>query len=119
MIKILPETAGNVVGLRLVGEIGASDYEEMPPEFDIIVSNYAGVRIMLDWENLAGWTEEGESVRFFTRISYRKFDIERIAIVGEEKWRSEAGLMEEIVGCNVRLFDPADKEAAWRWLKND
>ncbi len=119
MIEILPETEGNVVGLRLAGEIGASDYEEMPPEFDRIVSNYAGVRIMLDWENLVGWTEQGESNAFFARISYRKFDIERIAIVGDKKWRREAGMVEEIMGCDVRMFESVDKEAAWRWLKND
>ncbi len=119
MIEILPETEGNVVGLRLAGKIGASDYEEMLPEFDRIVSNYAEVRIMLDWEDLEGWTEEGESFRFFIRTSYRRLDIKRIAIVGEGKWRSESELMKEIVRSDVRLFDPADREAAWSWLKND
>ena len=119
MIELLPETEGNVVGLRIAGEIGASDFEEMPPEFDRIVTNNTDVRIMLDWEDLAGWTEEGESVNFFTRISYRKFDIERIAIVGDKKWRREASMVEEIMGCDVRMFESVDKEAAWRWLKID
>ena len=119
MFKISPETGGNVVGLIHIGKLGASDFEEMPPEFERIVSNCAGVRILLDWEHLVGWSEEGESVRFFTRIWYRKFDIGRIAIVGEEKWRREAGLLKEIVGCDVRFFHPAGKEAAWRWLKID
>lgn len=119
MLKISPETGGNVVGLICIGKLDASDFEEMPPEFDRMVSNCAGVRILLDWENLVGRTEEGESVAFFTRIWYRKFDIGRVAIVGEEKWRREAGLLKEIMGCDVRFFQPADKEAAWHWLKRD
>ncbi len=63
-------------------------------------------------------SQESESQAFLFRIRHRG-DIERIAIVGESKWRSAATEIGTIVDAEVRLYDTRSEDEAMRWLRND
>ena len=118
MFEILDDTENGIVRVAFVGEIQPTDYEVSGPTFEKIIKTRKPLRLLLDWTRLSGWSQESESQAFFLRIRYRG-DIERVAIVGERKWRSAATEFETIVDAEVRLYDTRSEDEAVRWLRND
>ncbi len=75
------------------------------------------VRVLIHLENFAGW-EPGEQwgdVSFFFRHDH---DIERIAIVGESRWRDKMQmfLFADYRQAEARFFAETDLEPACAWL---
>ena len=118
MFEILDDTENGIVRVAFVGEIQPTDYEISTPIFEKIIKTRKPLRLLLDWTRFSGWSQESESQAFLFRIRHRS-DIERIAAVGESKWRSAATEIDTIVDADVRLYDTRNEDEAMRWLRND
>jgi hypothetical protein len=117
MFEILDDTENGIVRVVFVGEIQPTDYDVSAPTFEKIIKTRRPLRLLLDWTRFSGWSQESESQAFWFRIRNRG-DIDRVAIVGERKWRSAATEFDTIVDAEVRLYDTRSEDEAVRWLRN-
>jgi hypothetical protein len=118
MFDILDGTENGIVRIAFVGEIQPADYEVSAPACERVFETQKSLRLLLDWTRFSGWSRESESQAFFFRIRHRG-DIERIAIVGDSKWRSAAAEIDAIVDAEVRLYDPGSENEAMQWLRDN
>jgi hypothetical protein len=118
MFEIIDDTEKGIVRVAFVGEIQPTDYEVSSPTFEKIIKTRKPLRLLLDWTRFSGWSQEAGSQTFWFRIGHRG-DMDRVAIVGERKWRSAATEFDMIVDAEVRLYDTRSKDEAVRWLRND
>jgi len=118
MFEILDDTENGIVRVAYVGEIQATDYDVSGPAIEKIFKTRQPLRLLLDWTRFSGWSEESESRSFWFRIRHRG-DMERVAIVGERKWRSAATELDSIVDAEVRLYDTRSEDEAVRWLRDE
>ena len=118
MFEILDDTENGIVRVAYVGEIQPTDYDVSGPTFEKIVKARQPLRLLLDWTRFSGWSEESESRAFWFRIRHRG-DMERIAIIGERKWRSAATELDTIIDAEVRFYDTRRENEAVRWLRDE
>ena len=118
MFEILDDTENGIVRVAYVGEIQTTDYDVSGPIFEKIAKMRQPLRLLLDWTRFSGWSEESESRSFWFRIRHRGA-MERVAIVGESKWRSAAAEFDTIVDAEVRLYDTKSEDEAVRWLRDE
>ncbi len=118
MFEILDDTENGIVRVACVGEIQPTDYEVSGPTFEKIIKTRQPLRLLLDWTRFSGWSEESESRAFWFRIRHRG-NMERVAIVGERKWRSAAAELDSIVDAEVRMYDTRSEDEAVRWLRDE
>jgi len=121
MITILPESAGNTLGVRATARLTDSDYTDIwVPTLEAVIDKYGKVRALLymdaefeGWEASALW----DDARFGLK---HNDDFEKIAIVGGPGWvRWSIKLMIPFLKCQVKMFRNSQLENAWEWLKRD
>ncbi len=117
MFEILDDTENGIVRVAYVGEIQPTDYDVSGPALEKIIKKRQPLRLLLDWTRFSGWSEASESRAFWFRIRHRGA-MERVAIVGEPKWRSAAAEFDTIVDAEVRLYDTRSEDEAVRWLRD-
>ena len=118
MFDIIDDKKNGIVRVACVGEIQSTDYGVSILPLEEIIKTRQPIRLLLDWTRFSGWSEESESRSFWFRIRHRG-GMERIAIVGESKWRSAATELDTIVDAEVRLYDTRSEGEAVRWLRNE
>ena len=84
MFEKMEESAGNVVGYRVVGRITKDDYETLTPEVEALVKQEESIRLLLDmeqfeWEKVNAW---GADLNFGREL---KKKIDKLAIVGNKR----------------------------------
>ncbi len=117
MFHMLPESEGKVVGVRAEGALSDADYKEFLPKLEEIIAAHGPIRMLVDmrgfegWEPMAAWDDFAFGMTHWT-------DFECIALVGDKTWEEmSAKLFNVLMKGEVRFFDLADKDAAWRWVK--
>ena len=115
MFEILDNTENDIVRVAFVGEIQPTDFEVSGPTFEKIVNTRQPLRLLFDWTRFSGWSQESESQAFWFRKLHHD-DFERVAILGDRKWRSAATDFDTIVDAEVRFFDTRSEDEAVRWL---
>ena len=120
MIKVLPESKGNILVLKAVGTLTDQDYKDvLIPRLDSIIHEHGKARLLLDmsddfhgWEAAALW----DDARF--GITHRN-DFEKIGLIGGASW-VEWGvkLAAMVVGGEIRSFSPDEREEAMNWIKD-
>ncbi|PWJ20257.1 STAS/SEC14 domain-containing protein [Jannaschia seohaensis] len=118
MLKIMEESAGNVVGIRAGGRLTEADYKALLPKLEERFREFGRLNLLFYAdETFAGWSMEAawEDASFgFAHVS----DFERLALVGAPDW---------VVWCvklsaflfkgEVRIFEADALGAAWAWLR--
>ncbi len=116
MILIMPQSEGRLVGIKATGRIGPDDFQNVMPHIIEVLENHSPIKMLLDWTNCDGFTPDAESDRFGFLISYGS-NIEKVAIVGDTKWRKLANEVIDAVRFELRIFNSTEMQAAWDWLE--
>ena len=109
---------GNALGLRLQGKLTADDYDQFLPEIERVLEKHDKVRLLIELKGVKGITPKAlwKDLKFDIR-HFR--DIERLAVVGEEKWDEVlTTLSKPFVGGEVKHFQPSELRSAWSWIKS-
>ncbi len=108
---------GNIFRMDISGRLTAADFALLQRSAVAEIERAGNIRLLVLLNGFDGWAPGGNwrDLGFYIRHAN---NIERIAIVGEERWRSESLMF---VGADLRqspvsFFAPADGEKAAAWL---
>ena len=120
MVEFLPESAGNIIGVRISGKLTDQDYKEiLIPRMDELVKEYEKVRCLLYMdEGFTGWEPAAMSDDAAFMMKHKE-SMEKIAVVGGPKWIEWGS---KIIGLLIKgeleSFHGDQLEEAWTWIKS-
>ena len=115
-IQLNEENGGKLLVVHVSGKLEKADYEHFVPEFERLVHQHGKLRVLFDMTYFHGWDAGAlwEDIKF----DIKHFaDIERLAMVGEEKW--EQGMVifcKPFTSATIRYFHHSDIAEARTWL---
>ena len=120
MLDRMRESSENVLGFRFDGKLSEFDYTTiLIPELDRAINEYQKVRVLFKIEGFRSW-RPGEGWEAFRQWSGLE-EVDRIAIVGGERWREWMNRMPSLfIGFNdvdARYFPESRQRDAWGWLR--
>jgi hypothetical protein len=108
----------NVYRIALRGRLSAADFAELEKEAAREIRRSGPLRLLIGLEEFEGWDNQSNwhNLGFYVKHGD---DIERIAIVGDPRWRSEALMF---AGAGLRkapvvFFDAHEQGRAESWLE--
>ena len=119
MIRILPESNGNVLGVQASAKLTDADYRTIwIPELERIINEHGTVRVLLYMdETFAGWEVNAlwDDAQFGLKHA-NEFD--KIAIVGGPDWVAwSVRLLANFIKGEIRTFPNDQLDQAWGWVK--
>ena len=115
MIEILTTEYPDTMGIRLSGELKASDYDKIIPVIEYKIDIHGKINLYCELGELksievaAIWKDLKFDVRHFS-------DFRRVAIVGHKSWMDWATqFTKPFTSAKVRYFDTYDKHEAMAW----
>jgi hypothetical protein len=120
MIEVLPESQGNLLGVRVRGKITAQDYEEvLIPRLEDLLQEYRQVRFLClideDFQGMelgAMW----DDAKF--GLQHRK-EFDKMAVVAPARWMAVlVKLFSPIMSGELRTFPREQLQDAWDWVKS-
>lgn len=118
MIEFMPETKGNVVGIRATGTLTDNDYKQvLIPKMKQLFAEYGRLRILIymddqfvGWDLAAAWDDATFGLR-------HGVDFEKIAVVGGPRWVALCVTIIAFLIAGMTRSFPADKlRDAWDWV---
>lgn len=126
MLQILATTQKNIIATRANDILGISDYEKIHPLIHNIIGEGKKVRWYFEMDdclisNSVGFWEDGIIELNYGKMKFtHSEDIERIAIVGDMKWRDwMQAVMKPFSEANIRYFTLTEKKRAMEWMMDD
>jgi hypothetical protein len=114
-IQLNEENCGKILVLQVSGKLVREDYEHFAPEFERLVRQHGKLRVLFDRIGFHGW-EAGALWQDIKFDSKHFADIERPAMVGENKWHGMATFRKPFTAATIRYFDHVNAGEARRWL---
>ena len=98
------------------GKLVKDDYTDLVPDFERLVQQHGTRRVLFDLNDFHGW-ETGAAWEDFKFGVDHFYDIERMAIVGENKWQAVMpSVAKPFTNAQVRYFDHTKTAKARQWL---
>ena len=119
MIGKLEKSSRNVIGFKFHGKATDEDYKErLIPEMEAAIEKYGKIRLLCDLEHFDGWSPHAawDDMIHGTEMWH---SIERMAIVGDNKWEEEMMKLFRHLTGKVQYFDHHKLQHAWEWLKEE
>ena len=119
MIRILPESSGNVLGVQASAKLTDADYRTIwIPELERLIDAHGSVRVLFYMdETFSGWEVSAlwEDAQFGLKHA-SAFD--KIAIVGGPEWGAwSVKLLGHFIKGEIRSFANNQLDEAWSWVK--
>lgn len=118
-IEIEGRSWDNILTMKISGKLTKDDYDFFVPEIERMINDRSCVRLLIILEDFHGWTtaaawEDG-------KFGFRHYsDIERMAIVGENRWEQGMALIvKPFTKATVKYFDVSDLDSAKQWITED
>lgn len=113
----ITSAADGIVTLRVSGRLTQRELADAQAETSRIIAVSGRIRILVLAEDFAGWEQDGKWSDFSFQQQHDD-DIERMAIVGDERWR-DLTLLFTSKGLRpfpIEFFVPARLAEAQAWL---
>ena len=118
MFQWMPESAGELVSLKVVGRLTDADYFDTLPKLIAVAEREGRLRLVADLSEFEGveWQlayEQGA----FGKPYWGK--LKRVALVGTQHWTVLAARIAADLPADVRIFEASKYAAALDWAKSD
>ncbi len=116
MIEQLSAGSPQVLAFKMSGRLHDEDYKKFVPLVDEAIAKFGKVRMLAQFHDFHGWDTHAlwDDIKFATTHCTK---IERIALVGEEKWEKwMATVCKPFTMAQVRYFDVDEMKSAETWL---
>ncbi|MFN2125925.1 MAG: STAS/SEC14 domain-containing protein [Candidatus Promineifilaceae bacterium] len=116
MLKKMEQSAGDILGYKVMGTIDKSDYESLDAEVQSLLDQNDQIKMLLDMtefkgEKASAW---GKDLNFGKRFHKK---IAKMAIVGDKEWEKWlTKLVDPFYAEEGKYFPVEDSAKAWAWL---
>lgn len=118
MIEPLPSTSQKVLGFKLSGKLHDEDYKTFVPAIDAAAGS-GKISLVAVFHDFHGWDMHAlwDDIKFSTTHCTK---IERIALVGENKWEEWMGkVCKPFTMAKIQYFSAGNEAAAWKWAEGE
>lgn len=116
-IQLKEENNGKLLVVHVSGKLIKADYEHFVPEVERLIRQHGKLRMLFDMTGFHGW-DAGAAWEDFKFGIEHFADIERLAMVGEQKWQHGMAIFcKPFTKAQVRYFDHANTSEARKWLE--
>ncbi|GBC61091.1 STAS/SEC14 domain-containing protein [Desulfonema ishimotonii] len=119
MFKHLSQIPGNVVAIRISGEIRDRENEQISRILEKEIAKSGRIRLLLVMDHYPSFNT-AESL--YDDLKFAKFysdAIERMAVIGDKPWKKTwVALFGLFGGIQAEYFDRSAADAAWKWLSS-
>lgn len=118
MYTVLPESEGNVVGFKVVGDLDSKDYGQMFDMVDELIKKHGKIRILADLREYKAQYYLDAIMAFPKRLKYLN-TVEKKAVVTDEHWiYTIASFTTPFFRPQVKLFHSNEIDTAWEWVRS-
>jgi hypothetical protein len=120
MIEVLPESQGNIFGVKMSGKITAREYEDaIIPRVEAIFQEHGKIRLMYLVDDSFQGAEAG-AMWDDTKLGLKhRKDFEKLALVGGSKWMDWlTKLAAKFMSGQTKTFTAEQLQEAWGWLRS-
>ena len=119
MIKIMPESKGNILIVRAEGKLTDNDYKNVfIPKMKEIIKKYGSIRLLLDMgDEFSGW--EGSALWDDLHFGIENKDsFQKMGVIANPKWVSIGmKLLPFVINGEIINFTTKEREKAMKWVK--
>ena len=120
MITELPGSEGNVLGVRITGKVSLEMEKQWIAKIEKVIQEYDKFSILVFLDKHATWGLSAGVEDLKWLLTHLK-RIQKIGIIaGSHFWKWYVALDKpfgKMVGIEEKYFEPAELDAAWKWLK--
>lgn len=113
----IQESSGSLVSVKIKGILKKSELDQMQEVAVKAIEQEGKIRVLVILDNFLGWESDADWGDISFNIKHDK-DIEKIAIVGDEKWRdlALAFLAKPFRPIEIEYFDSSQINRARSWI---
>ena len=117
--RLVEKNGGKLLEVAVNERLTHGDYERFIPEFERLVKQHGKIRVLFEMTDFHGW--EGAALWDDFKFDIKHFsDIERLALVGDERWEKGMGVFcRPFTTATIRYFDHSAIEQARNWLASN
>ena len=118
MITELESRSDKSLGFQLSGKLHDEDYKTFVPRVDKAIASDGKIRLLVQILDFEGWDAHAmwDDIKFATTHCTK---IERIAIVGENKWEKwMSSICKPFTMAKIQYFEANEIDTAWEWLES-
>ena len=118
MFEHVEDVAGNIVALKITGEISQKDFENITSILNKAIKNHGTIRLLLIVEHYASFSSVESLYEDLKFAHLYSKNIERLALVGDRSWKSTwVALFGLFSGFMTQYFDKNELKDALKWLQ--
>jgi hypothetical protein len=121
MIERLRESAGGVLGFKVVGKMTDEDIKGFEPQIEFLLHErkHMPIGILADLSAMHGadWKARWDEMRFLQKHTDH---IARMAVVGADNWEEIMAILTSgaaVLQAETRYFDASETLRAWEWVR--
>jgi hypothetical protein len=125
MIEV--EVEGETIVITMTGIVSDADWDAAVLALEEKLGVQALIRVrsakspklhvLMDWEKLESWERGTRSTCTWFCMGIEDM-IDRLAVIGEDRWRDETERLADIYkSAQVNFYSPIEREHAVKWLK--
>jgi hypothetical protein len=120
MIEVMPESQGNILGIKISGTLTTQEYEEIwMPRVEAVIQAHGKLRCYCLMEDDFQGVEAGaiwDDTKF--GLKHRK-DFDKFAMVGAQHWMEWLmKIFAPLVSGEIKSFSREQAQEAWDWVKS-
>jgi hypothetical protein len=124
---IAVEVKGETIVITMTGKVSDADWDAAVLALEEKLGGQASVHltsakspklhVLMDWEKFEGWERGARSTCTWFCMGNQDM-IDRLAVIGDERWRDETDRLVDIYKkAQIKFCLPAQREHAEKWLK--
>ena len=117
MFEHIQKIQGNVLAIKITGEISEREHDQLDRLFQEAVAKWEAIRVFIVISHYPSFNSAESLYEDLRMVKKHSGNIERLAVVGDQLWkRTWIGLFGLFSGIETQYFEMEQIDAAYRWI---
>ncbi len=117
MYQVLPESSGNVIGFKVIGDLDSAEYKELFDLTDKLIAQHGRIRVLSDLREYKALHVLDAISALPKRYQDAHF-VDKKAVISDDKWiHAMTNFTAPFHLTKIKLFRGNEIDKAWEWIR--